>query len=252
MLFDENIVGVKRDVFISAVQKELPKAEDRPDGELLSTGFAKPIYLLPLFQKKIAYGANHWPFSYDDTSMKIDYSKGICPVTEDIEENKMFINDYVRPPANIDDMKDVVNAFVKVYENKKDLYIDLHGNIFPTSTKFSERVILIHTADNINFDLKNINSTDYGKKIFTMINYIINDIFLSKIISEIDINYNKNIIIYPQVSKQKIIFGYPEKIDVKFDKLMLFYKKILPAKGWNTYKSVNLKFKNQIICDKKA
>ena len=139
-----------------------------------------------------------------------------------------------------------------VYENKKDLYIDLHGNIFPISTKFSERVILIHTADNINFDLKNINSTDYGKKIFTMINYIINDIFLSKIISEIDINYNKNIIIYPQVSKQKIIFGYPEKIDVKFDKLMLFYKKILPAKGWNTYKTVNLKFKNQIICDKKA
>ena len=139
-----------------------------------------------------------------------------------------------------------------VSENKKDFYIDLHGNIFPTSTKFSERVLLIHTADDINFDLKNINSTDYGKKIFTMINYIINDVFLSKIISEIDINYNKNIIIYPQVSKQKIIFGYPEKIDVKFDKLMLFYKKILPAKGWNTYKSVNLKFKNQIICDKKA
>ena len=139
-----------------------------------------------------------------------------------------------------------------VSENKKDFYIDLHGNIFPTSTKFSERVLLIHTADNINFDLKNINSTDYGKKIFVMINYIINDIFLSKIISEIDINYNKNIIIYPQVSKQKIIFGYPEQIDVKFDKLMLFYKKILPAKGWNTYKTVNLKFKNQIICDKKV
>lgn len=139
-----------------------------------------------------------------------------------------------------------------VSENKKDFYIDLHGNIFPTSTKFSERVLLIHTADNINFDLKNINSTDYGKKIFTMINYIINDTFLSKIISEIDINYNKNIIIYPQVSKQKIIFGYPEQIDVKFDKLMLFYKKILPAKGWNTYKTVNLKFKNQIICDKKS
>ena len=137
-----------------------------------------------------------------------------------------------------------------VSENKKDFYIDLHGNIFPTSTKFSERVLLIHTDDNINYNLKNINSTNYGKKIFTMINYIINDTFLSKIISEIDINYDKNIIIYPQVSKQKIIFGYPEQIDVKFDKLMLFYKKILPAKGWNTYKTVNLKFKNQIICDK--
>ena len=53
--------------------------------------------------------------------MSIDYSKGICPITEEIEEKKMFINDYIRPPANLDDMKDVVNAFVKVYEKKAEL-----------------------------------------------------------------------------------------------------------------------------------
>ena len=33
---------------------------------------------------------------------------------------------------------------------------------------------------------------------------------------------------------------------------MLFYKNIAPTKGWNTYKTINVKFKNQIICDKKA
>ena len=76
--------------------------------------------------------------------------------------------------------------------------------------------------------------------------------FLKRIISEIDIKEDKNIIIYPQVSKQKIIFGYPDKIDDKFDKLIFFYKKILPAKGWNTYRSVNLKFENQIVCNKNA
>ena len=178
----------------------------------------------------------------------------------DIIEKNILANPFVKEIKLYQDLSNKLIVDLVQYqpiarlvsENKKDFYIDLHGNIFPTSTKFSERVLLIHTADNINFDLKNINSTDYGKKIFVMINYIINDIFLSKIISEIDINYNKNIIIYPQVSKQKIIFGYPEQIDVKFDKLMLFYKKILPAKGWNTYKTVNLKFKNQIICDKKV
>ena len=178
----------------------------------------------------------------------------------DIIEKNILLNPFVKEIKLYQDLSNkLIVDLVQyqpiarlVFENKKDFYIDLHGNIFPTSTKFSERVLLIHIDDNINYDLKNINSTDYGKKIFTMINYIINDIFLSKIISEIDINYDKNIIIYPQVSKQKIIFGYPEQIDVKFDKLMLFYKKILPAKGWNTYKTVNLKFKNQIICDKKV
>ena len=176
----------------------------------------------------------------------------------DIIEKNILANPFVKEIKLYQDLSNKLIVDVVQYqpiarlisENKKDFYIDLHGNIFPTSTKFSERVLLIHTDDNINYDLKNINSTDYGKKIFNMINYIINDNFLSKIISEIDINYDKNIIIYPQVSKQKIIFGYPEQIDVKFDKLMLFYKKILPAKGWNTYKTVNLKFKNQIICDK--
>ena len=176
----------------------------------------------------------------------------------DIIEKNILANPFVKEIKLYQDLSNKLIVDVVQYqpiarlisENKKDFYIDLHGNIFPTSTKFSERVLLIHTDDNINYDLKNINSTNYGKKIFNMINYIINDNFLSKIISEIDINYDKNIIIYPQVSKQKIIFGYPEQIDVKFDKLMLFYKKILPAKGWNTYKTVNLKFKNQIICDK--
>jgi|TARA_B110000263_G_scaffold221923_1_gene210689 cell division protein FtsQ len=178
----------------------------------------------------------------------------------DLVEKNILSNPYVKELKLYQDLKNrlVVDVIQFqpiariVFENKKDLYLDLDGNIFPTSIKFSERVILIHMDNNLNFDSKNINSTDYGKKIFSLINYIKNNEFLKQIISEIDIRKDKNIIIYPQVSKQKIIFGYPIKIDVKFDKLIFFYKKILPAKGWNTYKSVNLKFENQIVCNKSA
>ena len=93
-------------------------------------------------------------------------------------------------------------------------------------------------------------SSEFGKDLLEMINYINNDKFFSKIISEIEINSNKNIVIHPQFSKQKIIFGYPDDLEEKFEKINLFYNKIVPAKGWNTYKTVNVKFKNQIICDK--
>ena len=30
--------------------------------------------------------------------------------------------------------------------------------------------------------------------------------------------------------------------------IKIFYKKILPYKGWNSYESVSVKFKGQIIC----
>ncbi len=114
-------LGIGRDKFIEAVSKELPTAEDRKHGHLISIGFCTPLYLLPLFQKKIAFGKNHWPFSYDKQSMSIDYSIGICPITEYIEKNEIFINDFIRPPANLKDMEDVVNAFEKVYDNKKQI-----------------------------------------------------------------------------------------------------------------------------------
>ncbi|GIS31352.1 MAG: hypothetical protein Ct9H90mP3_1480 [Flammeovirgaceae bacterium] len=55
-----------------------------------------------------------------------------------------------------------------------------------------------------------------------MINYINNDKFFSKIISEIEINSNKNIVIPPQFSKQKIIFGYPDVLEENFEKINLF------------------------------
>ena len=31
------------------------------------------------------------------------------------------MNDFIRPPAEIEDMKDVVDAFEKVYENRDEL-----------------------------------------------------------------------------------------------------------------------------------
>tara|TARA_B100000287_G_scaffold67564_1_gene59150 strand:- start:2483 stop:3214 length:732 start_codon:yes stop_codon:yes gene_type:complete len=130
-----------------------------------------------------------------------------------------------------------------------DNYINSKGHFFPISSRYSKRVLLVHMNDEVLIDNKLITS-NYGNNLLKMINIINEDEFFSKIISEIEIDSDKNIIIHPQFSKQKIIFGYPDNFEDKFEKIILFYKKIVPAKGWNTYRTVNVKFKNQIICDK--
>jgi cell division protein FtsQ len=128
-------------------------------------------------------------------------------------------------------------------------YINNEGHVFPISSRYSKRVLLLHMNEEFSTD-KEFTSSKFGKDLLEMINFINKDEFFSKIISEIEIVSNKNIVIHPQFSKQKIIFGYPDNLDEKFEKINIFYKKIVPAKGWNTYRTVNVKFKNQIICDK--
>ena len=138
-----------------------------------------------------------------------------------------------------------------INQKGRDYYIDFNGEIFPTSTIYSERVLLVNFYDTKITKEKNIKFFQKGDKIFKLIKYINNDDFWRKQITQINILKDGDIIMIPQITKQKIYFGDTQEIDLKFKKLLLFYKVILPTKGWNYYESVNLKYKNQIVCDKK-
>ena len=178
--------------------------------------------------------------NFNDLEKKIKSNPHIKKVTlyKDLTGNLNVIVNQFQPIARI------------VYENKSKKYFDIDGEIFPTSLGYSHRVLLIFLTSKINFLNNNLNNTEFGVDLLNMVKYIESDKFLSKIVSEIEVDNFKNIIIRPQISKQKIIFGYPDDLVNKFRKIKIFYEDIAPAKGWNTYNSVNVKYRNQIICDK--
>ena len=125
----EKAEGIKRDKFIEAVKAELMPIENRmEEGVPLSCGYIKPLYLFPLFQNKQLYGGtkevflketieykNHYEYEY------YEYPEGLCPVAEDLWKNKLFLHRFIAPPTTIDDLKDVVEAFNKVWENRQEL-----------------------------------------------------------------------------------------------------------------------------------
>lgn len=119
-LFDEALVGVSRERFVEAVCAELPTAEDR-DWPLISSGYGTPLYLLPMYQQQTAIGNAGCPFRCPHYKGTVNYGKGICPVTERIEERHLIGTEFMRPPATLKDMKDVVRAFEKVYEHRAGL-----------------------------------------------------------------------------------------------------------------------------------
>ncbi len=120
--FDERVAGVPRDAFIDAVAAELPVTELREgEGVKICNGYVKPLYLLPLFQERIAIGSKGYPFTGPDHTSEVCYDRGICPVVERVESKELFGHELMRPPVTQEDMDDVANAFEKVWTLRDQL-----------------------------------------------------------------------------------------------------------------------------------
>jgi cell division protein FtsQ len=131
-----------------------------------------------------------------------------------------------------------------------DGYIAEDGTVMPVSEKFSSRVVLISGLYVRKLlQQENLNSTEEGKQLIAMINTIREDEFWRAQVAQLDIDSKARVIIYPQVGDELIEFGKPENVETKFKKLKIFYKEILPSKGWSKYKRVNLEYEGQIVAE---
>ena len=115
--FDENIAGISRDTYIKAVIAELMPVKGREkEGVPIGQGYVKPLYLLSIFENKLAY--NKKGFAFKDT---ITYKKGLCPNVEDLHNKELFSHDFTRSPLTMDDVNDIIKAYVKVASNIDEL-----------------------------------------------------------------------------------------------------------------------------------
>ena len=60
-----------------------------------------------------------------------------------------------------------------------------------------------------------------------------------------------NFTAYPQVGNHEILFGEISGIENKLENLATFYEKGMNESRWNKYKSINLKYEDQVVCTKK-
>lgn len=130
-----------------------------------------------------------------------------------------------------------------------DRYISDRGEVLPLSKRYTARVLLIDGAFADNAKLYDLMETEYGENLMGLLKFIENDPFWKAQIAQMSIDKKGNINMLTQVSKQVVEFGRPLEIEDKFLKLKIFYKDILPAKGWNSYNRVSVKFKDQIVCE---
>lgn len=54
----------------------------------------------------------------------------------------------------------------------------------------------------------------------------------------------------PRTGDHTVIFGSPDDAEEKFAKLLTFYRRGLRNIGWETYRTINVKYKEQVVCTK--
>lgn len=118
--FEKEIWKITRATFAAAM-----KAEGFPLGE----GYVKPIYLLQMYQHKKIYNQTQYPFSLIDKPAQ-EYHRGICPVVEEMYDERLLTADVCRVPYTIRDIDDFLTAIEKVWQAKEELYTYEKNNLF--------------------------------------------------------------------------------------------------------------------------
>ena len=118
IIFDANALGVSRKAFVAALRAELPETRLREgEGALIGAGYVRPIYLEPMYQKKIAFGDDGCPFTHPYYTGAVNYQKGICPQAEKAHFQTLITHELMRPPMSVKELDDVARAFQKVVDN---------------------------------------------------------------------------------------------------------------------------------------
>ncbi|WP_157970262.1 cell division protein FtsQ/DivIB [Albibacterium indicum] len=144
-------------------------------------------------------------------------------------------------------------AVLRVINRKgEDFYLDKNLIKIPLSNHYAPNVLVANGMINEDYGsgLDSVQS-DVLKGLYAIAEYVEQDSIWEAQIEQLYVNRDGEIEMVPRVGSHQIILGNADSLDLKFEKLRLFYKHIVPKVGWDTYKGVNLSFANQIVCIRK-
>lgn len=129
----------------------------------------------------------------------------------------------------------------RVYEGSSSYYIDYEGNRMPLSEHSTARVPLV-TGE--------INRVD-REKLYKVLRFIYDDDFLKKNIIGLEVNSTGGLRMMNRNYNYEIEFGRLINAERKFKNYKAFFQDAVKDTLIKQYKTINLKFTQQVVCTKK-
>jgi cell division protein FtsQ len=131
---------------------------------------------------------------------------------------------------------------LRVFDGKGSYYVDDLGRVMPADYHYATRLPI--AAGKIE---KSFATTE----LFKFALFLQKHKFWNHQIEQIYVHSEKEVELVPRAGNCRILLGSFEHFREKMEHLQLFYEQAIPKTGWEKYETINLKYKNQIVCTKK-
>lgn len=130
-----------------------------------------------------------------------------------------------------------------------DIYLDASGVKFPVSTLHSSNVLLVR-GDFEEF-VTDTFSCETVLSALPVLTYIRNDPFWNNYLSEVSIEGNGELILYPRMDNLEIEFGHPIRTAEKLRNLKVFLDEVMSHSDRPRFKQLSVKYKGQVVATKR-
>jgi cell division protein FtsQ len=156
------------------------------------------------------------------------------------------------------DSKDALHVFVQEREpvvrvfttTGYSFYLDSAGHRMPLLSKMSLRLPVVTGFTNARKWNKYDSAMLYDVK--TVAGFVYNHPFWNAQIGQINITSDRKFELIPVVGDHVIKLGDAENVDVKLDRLYIFYKQVLAKVGFAKYAQLDLQYEGQVVAVNKG
>ena len=89
-------------------------------------------------------------------------------------------------------------------------------------------------------------------RLLPLIDYVERDSLLRSLVTMYQVRDTNNIIIVPEFSGHVVNIGNATDFENKFAKLKLFYREVMPKRGWNAFDTISVKWNHQIVATRRV
>lgn len=130
-------------------------------------------------------------------------------------------------------------------------YLDEEGKIMPLTPAYTPNVILVSGKILESPRAGDTLRTKHGKDLYDLLKYVNTHDFFKAQISEILMDREGNLTFFPEAGSMRVEFGPVHGYEEKMENLLLFYKQVLARTGWDRYRKISVKFKGQVVAEKR-
>lgn len=143
---------------------------------------------------------------------------------------------------------------VRFHKNGGGFYADAEGFIFPLQSNYASHVQVIDGNIPLSAGsgdkglIEDPKEMAWFRNVMNLVNTLEKSRTWKDKIVQMSVNSDGNFVLVPREGKEVFIFGQPTDVASKLEKMEKYYTHIVPQKGKDRYREVDVRFEGQIVC----